>query len=100
MVGQAELALRVGAAVFVIVAPTLLFLGLWRGLDALRDDELVEMAREQGYLESSPSPTDVTADLLPTDPGTDTVVCETCGTDNLAEAKYCQGCLRELPGES
>ncbi|WP_226022484.1 DUF7577 domain-containing protein [Halomicrobium salinisoli] len=99
MVGQAELALRVGAAVFVIVAPTLLFLGLWRGLDALRDDELVEMAREQGYLESSPSPTDVTAELLP-DTGSDTVVCEACGTDNLAEATYCQGCLRELPSGS
>ena len=33
--GQLELAARVLAGLFVIVAPTLLFLGLWHGLQSM-----------------------------------------------------------------
>jgi hypothetical protein len=35
-----DVSLRVAIAVFVILAPTVLFLGLWRGLTSLRDDDL------------------------------------------------------------
>ena len=41
-VGEVVLAARVAAGLFVIVAPTLLFLALWRGLQALNDDDLVQ----------------------------------------------------------
>jgi hypothetical protein len=40
---------RVLVAAFVCVAPTVLFLGLWRGLKRMQNDELVErIADRQG----------------------------------------------------
>ena len=99
MVGQVELAFRLAAAAFVIVAPTLLFLGLWRGLEAMRDDELIERARREGHLDSSPPTSPVPDGLVPDLAGSDTVVCEACGTGNVAEATYCQSCLEKLPAD-
>ncbi|MFW6018156.1 MAG: hypothetical protein ACOCPX_04990 [Halapricum sp.] len=61
------------ALVFTLVLsvlPTLLFLGLWRGLMALRDDELVERLEVEHYPESTVAPqlsflgTDI-SDMLP-----------------------------------
>lgn len=95
MVGQLELAFRVAMGLFVIVAPTLLFLGLWRGLEALKDDELIERAQAQGDFSSSPSPSEVASSLLP-DTDRDLTTCQDCGTPNTTDATYCQECLRKL----
>ncbi|MGQ5514854.1 hypothetical protein [Halococcus saccharolyticus] len=44
-----DLLFRVLVGVFVCVAPTVLFLGLWNGLQRMQDGELVErVARHQG----------------------------------------------------
>ena len=98
MVGQFELALRVASALFVIVAPTLLFLGLWRGLEAMKDDEIIERAREEGYFTTSPAPKKVASSVLP-DATAETTTCDTCGTLNIDDATYCQECLGKLPDQ-
>lgn len=49
---------RVAIALFVICAPTLLFLGLWHGLTALRDDDLageVTVRQLRGLFDVLPS---------------------------------------------
>lgn len=94
MVGQMELAFRLAVGLFVIVAPTLLFLGLWRGLEAMKDDELIERARAEGGF-SSPSPTDIAASMLP-DADSEATTCESCGAPNLTDATYCQECIGKL----
>jgi hypothetical protein len=96
MIGQVELAFRVAAGLFVIVAPTLLFLGLWRGLEVLQDDELVECARagEFDSTSSSNTPHGFATTVLPD--SNDAVTCEGCGTPNLTDATYCQECLGKL----
>jgi hypothetical protein len=53
-----DVSVRVAIAVFVICAPTLLFLGLWRGLTSLRDDDLageVSARQLRGVFEALPS---------------------------------------------
>jgi len=102
--GQVELALRVIAGLFVIVAPTLLFLGLWRGLEAMRDDELIQQAHQRAEMgDQSPAGADWPVDGLTDDeasPLSETnmsvVTCGTCGTPNMQDASYCQECLTEL----
>lgn len=42
-----ELLFRVLVAAFVCIAPTVLFLGLWRGLHWMQDDELTERIANQ-----------------------------------------------------
>ncbi|MDT3434014.1 zinc ribbon domain-containing protein [Haloarcula sp. 1CSR25-25] len=102
--GQVELALRVIAGLFVIVAPTLLFLGLWRGLEAMRDDELIEQVTQRAEtMDRSGAGRDRPVDVL-TDgsasPLSETdlsiVTCGACGTPNMQDASYCQECLTEL----
>jgi len=102
--GQVELALRVIAGLFVIVAPTLLFLGLWRGLEAMRDDELIQQAHQRAEMrDRSPTDADWPVDVLADEtvsPLSETnlsvVTCGTCGTPNMQNATYCQECLTEL----
>jgi hypothetical protein len=102
--GQVELALRVIAGLFVIVAPTLLFLGLWRGLEAMRDDELIQRAHQRAEeRDQSPTGSDWPVDALTdheSSPLSETslsvVPCDTCGTPNMEDASYCQECLSEL----
>jgi hypothetical protein len=94
MVGQLELAARVAMGLFVIVAPTLLFLGLWRGLEAMKDEELIERARKQQSVSSSPT-SSLTPSIFP-DSGAETTTCDNCGTPNVADATYCQQCLSKL----
>jgi len=94
MLGQLELAARVTAGMVVIVAPTLLFLALWRGLEAMRDDELVRRARQRAEgMEESGSPFDVvpTPSHAPGD-----VQCPNCGAGNREGVQYCQQCLSRL----
>ncbi|MBX0322512.1 zinc ribbon domain-containing protein [Halomicroarcula sp. F13] len=102
-IGQLELAFRVASGLFVIVAPTVMFLALWRGLEAMRDDELIERAQqraeamEQSGSEWSVDATAVTAAVTSGDPVPDEMVaCPSCGTANRAGVTYCQQCLHEL----
>jgi hypothetical protein len=53
-----DVPVRVAIAAFVVCAPTLLFLGLWRGLVSLRDDDLageVSARQLRGVFEVLPS---------------------------------------------
>ncbi|WP_254272761.1 DUF7577 domain-containing protein [Haloarcula marina] len=102
---QLELALRVALGLFVIVAPTLLFLALWRGLEAMRDDELIERAQQRAQrMEGSGSEwrldaTAVTAAVTGDDPVPEgTVACPSCGVRNRSDVTYCQQCLNKLGG--
>jgi len=92
--GDIALAARVAAGLFVIVAPTLLFLALWRGLQAMADDELVRRAKARAD-ETEPSGVAVGVTPLP-DPPTSPVPCPTCGTPNRAGTSYCKQCLSPL----
>ncbi|MFU1781146.1 zinc ribbon domain-containing protein [Haloarcula japonica] len=102
--GQVELALRVIAGLFVIIAPTLLFLGLWRGLETMRDDELIQQAHQRAEMwDQSPTGPDWPVDALTDDTvsllsetNMSVVTCDTCGTPNMQHATYCQECLTEL----
>ena len=101
-IGQIELAFRVAAGLFVIVAPTLLFLGLWKGLMRLRDDDLVErMRRMEGRASPSPPTSGVVASAVSAlgENGRPTVVCDSCGTQNRAGMDYCGECLAALADE-
>ena len=100
---QVELLGRVLAGLFVIVTPTILFLGLWRGLEAMRDDELIQRAnRRAKALEQSPSrrwefdpaamAAAATGDRIPEG----MTSCSSCGTLNETGVTYCQECLGKL----
>ena len=93
-VGQLELAARVAAGLFVIVAPTLLFLALWRGLQAMRDDELVRRVQERAEGGDAGVPFGVVPK-----PDSSTVPCPNCGTGNRSGVAYCKQCLSPLPGD-
>ena len=92
--GQLELAARVAAGLFVIVAPTLLFLVLWRGLTSMQDDALVQRVRRRAEsmddpgLSAVPSPTP--------SPSSPLVTCPNCGTGNRDGVNYCRHCLSAL----
>ncbi|PSP83341.1 zinc ribbon domain-containing protein [Halobacteriales archaeon QS_1_68_17] len=105
-VAGVELAFRVLLTAVMIVLPTLLFLGLWRGLTYLRDDDLAEQVVEGRV--SSPTGADSyvsvsAADFVPGGDGeagdVDTVACPTCGTPNLRGMTFCRECLDKLPEE-
>ena len=97
-----ELLARLLVALFVIAAPTVLYLGLLRGLEKLRDDALL-----MRLAESDDAPRDVSAAAakalerppiraegrLRTD---DAIACSSCGESNMVGARYCRGCLGEL----
>jgi len=92
-VGGLELAFRLGVAGVVVVGPTLLYLGLWRFLVWLRDDELIEVLAERGVIED-PQPS--AADVLAGAGGSGGPTCEHCGTTNLPGAPVCRSCLCDL----
>lgn len=102
-IGQVELALRVVTGLLVIVAPALLFLGLWRALEAMRDDELIEEVQRRAETREQPPSGSLAVAASPggdasspTDPSL--VRCPACGTPNMRDATYCQECLAELAG--
>jgi hypothetical protein len=110
-----NLALRLLMACFVISAPTLLFLGLMRGLEKVRDDSLLLALAERDdtpqdvssaaaeALDKGPIRADGRGEEnrssggdAETVPTADEFACATCGASNMAGAKYCQDCLGEL----
>ncbi|SEO68015.1 hypothetical protein SAMN04487948_104143 [Halogranum amylolyticum] len=96
-----ELAFRLLVAAFVIVAPSALFVGLWHGLHALRDDRLVARMEEHAR-ESERRSTLTPASLLsPTGGESPTarpslVDCGSCGTPNPDDVTFCHECLSKL----
>lgn len=88
------------------LVPTLLFLGLWRGLMYLRDDAVIERARQMegeydgaggGLTTPSPGAAGDSSDVGGAPPTADSVRCENCREWNTAGVTYCWNCLEELP---
>jgi hypothetical protein len=99
--GTFELLGRLAVAVFVMIAPTLCFLGLVRGLERVRDDDLInEWARTHGADDDLTDHDDVLAVLasgvgIETDDSS-TVRCPACGTRNRAGMTFCHDCQGRL----
>ena len=99
--GQYALVGRLAVAAAVLIAPTLCFLGLVRGLERLRDDDLInEWARTHGHGRDMTDHDNVFAALsneVDVDAGNaSTVRCPACGTTNRAGVTYCHGCQSRL----
>ena len=99
--GTYSIAGRLAMAAFVMIAPTILFLGLVRGLERLRDDAfLLEWAHEAGRDPEDLANDDVIAVLArgagiePDRSGTGP--CPVCGGSNRPDATYCEECLGRL----
>jgi hypothetical protein len=84
-----EVAFRLLVAAVLSVLPTLLFLGLWRGLQALRDDALIDrMHRVHGV---DPRP-----DVAGLVPGVRSKIpCRRCGRPTRSAAGVCEDCGRD-----
>jgi hypothetical protein len=101
-----EILFRLVVAGVLAVAPTVLFLGLWRGLMALRNDDLANrtLNGEFGRLPDGPIPTKVFRTAVggggSTDraasPDAETVRCPHCGASNPRYVGYCDACLERL----
>lgn len=93
---------RLAVAAFVIIAPTILFLGLVRGLERLRDDDLInEWASNRGAENEITTNDDVLAVLAGgldfERAGGSSVHCPACGVTNQTSMRYCRECLSRLP---
>lgn len=93
---------RLALAAFVIIAPTILFLGLVRGLERLRDDDLInEWARSRGAENEIATNDDVLAVLAEglefERADASSVRCPACGVTNRTSMRYCRECLTRLP---
>ncbi|WP_247001036.1 zinc ribbon domain-containing protein [Halosolutus gelatinilyticus] len=92
---------RLAVAGFVMIAPTLLFLGLVRGLEHLRNDAFIdEWLRKEGRDPAALENDDVLAVLadgvgLDPDGSTDSD-CLLCGAPNRSDGIYCQDCLGQF----
>jgi len=86
--------LDLAATLAMSLVPTLLFLGLWRGLMWLRDDALVEEARRMRAQQARFSP----ARSMDVDTAADISVCAACGSRNPVGMTHCWNCLGELDG--
>lgn len=92
---------RLLVAAFCVVAPSVLFLGLLRGLEKLRDDRLVERVLDRTDDADETGRTRKRAPFTPavSDGGgrvAADVACDTCGAPNPAYASYCGSCLSTL----
>jgi len=97
-----ELAYRLLVALGVLVAPTLLYVGLLRGLRWLRNDALLARIAERDDV--SPELSRFAADATGTapvrvdggDPAASAGTCPNCGERNRPETTYCRRCVTEL----
>ncbi|WP_049921097.1 DUF7577 domain-containing protein [Halopiger djelfimassiliensis] len=92
---------RLLVAIAVMIAPTLLFLGLVRGLERLRDDDLVdEWLRTRGDERAVADLDDAlgaVASGASFEPDRSSVMaCPVCGATNRADVAYCRECLTRL----
>jgi hypothetical protein len=101
---------RVGVVVFVVLAPTFMYLQLLRLLEWMRDDDLIARVVEQHDLETTDTDGHLAAmatdsrqlyfsggadDSDDTDDGL-LVRCPSCGQRNPTGVTYCAGCLGRL----
>lgn len=95
-----ELAFRLGTAAFVIVAPTLMFLGLWHLLLRMRNGELVERVMADERVAEEWSGEDFATPLPVTGAGGTAAAsgnaCPNCGASNASAARFCGNCLTRL----
>ncbi|WP_128476038.1 zinc ribbon domain-containing protein [Halorussus pelagicus] len=107
-----DLALRLLMACFVIAAPTLLYLGLLRGLEKIRDATLLLALAERDDVPREVSDRATRAldrgtvradgrgsgdaDAPDAVPAPASFACSTCGASNMTGARYCRNCLGEL----
>jgi ribosomal protein L40E len=97
-----EMVFRLALAGFVIVGPSLMFLGLWRGMLAMRDERLVERMLDEtegrvlgprfdpaGFMPDAATPARREA-------GVDVETCSSCGAPNDPEATFCHECLAQI----
>jgi hypothetical protein len=92
-----EMAFRVAVAAFVIVTPTLMFLGLVRLLNAMRDEDLIYRLLTEDELRQvrrSHSLAGFVEEVTGTPAGV--VRCGACGTTNAAGMETCYDCGRRL----
>ncbi|MFB6207214.1 MAG: hypothetical protein ABEJ05_11885 [Haloglomus sp.] len=80
------------ASLAMSLVPTLLFLGLWRGLMWLRDDALVEEARRKRAREARFD----AGRSMDGDTAAAVSACAACGSRNPAGMTHCWNCLGEL----
>ncbi|MEF8881357.1 MAG: zinc ribbon domain-containing protein [Halapricum sp.] len=97
-----EAVLRLVFTLAIVVLPTVLFLGLWHGLIALRDDKLVMRLETEYYADSTvaPQPTFLTEDVAAVLPGqwlSSGVQCSNCGAENPEGTDHCRQCSEKLP---
>lgn len=99
-VGPLELALVLAFVVALVLAPTALFLALWRGLMALRDETLVERLEREGVEPAAGSAagraTPGRADAGEGEGTRYVLRCGTCKTLNGPLASRCQVCGEPL----
>ncbi|GAA0245496.1 hypothetical protein [Haladaptatus pallidirubidus] len=101
---KSETIFRVLVAGVLTVAPTLLFLGLWRGLMALRDDDLVNrtMNGEFGPVPNSllrsglPGSSKIGRDPTTANRAGTSLRCRICDAENPRYADYCGNCLKKI----
>lgn len=92
-----EMAFRVAVAAFVIVTPTLMFLGLVRLLETMRDEDLIYRLlteEELRRVERSHSLSGFVEEVTGT--GSNVLRCPSCGTINAAGMDSCHECGRRL----
>lgn len=100
-----ETVFRVLVGMVLTVAPTILFLGLWRGLVALRNDDLVNrtMSGEFGTIPNPPiSAIMFGSNAIGREPTpmsgarAEQVRCPSCEESNTNYAEFCRNCLEKL----
>jgi hypothetical protein len=91
---------RVLMAAGITVAPSLLFLGLWRGLMRLRDDNLIDRTSDdwnEPYVGPSIVPRSVVpGNDRPVPTRVDFVPCGECGAPNAEGSRFCHECLSRV----
>lgn len=88
------LAYRLLIAVGVMIGPTVLFLGLCRFLEWLRDDRMIEQVAQREEYTGSLEPTlgDVVAGVAGTESPADVTRCKHCGAPTLPDVSACLEC--------
>ncbi len=92
-----ELAFRLAVTALVVVTPTLLFLGLIRLLERVRDEDLLYRlltAEQLRDIEQSHSLASFVDEATGTAPGT--IRCPNCGAINDAGVRSCHDCGTDL----
>ncbi|MFC6724456.1 zinc ribbon domain-containing protein [Halobium palmae] len=91
---------RVAMAAALSVLPSVLFLGLWKGLMRLRDDDLVDRLSDE-WDEPYVGPSIVPRSVVPgkgreVPTRVDFVPCGECGAPNAEGSRYCHECLSRV----